>query len=184
MQVHPGEGKAKILERRWFRLLNALQSMEFVPPRLRAGLLRLGGLRASPTCVILAAVRFIDGPISLGDRVFINRNCLIEGSGGVVIGTDAHLGFGVSIITSTHGLGPSERRCGPVELRPVGIGAGVWIGANVTILPGTTIGPGAIVAAGSVVTRDVAADCLVAGIPARVKRWLKDQRVGTGASPE
>jgi len=184
VQLDPGEGKVKRLERRWFRLINGLQSMEFVPPRLRAALLRLGGLRASPACVILSAVRFIDGPISLGERAFINRNCLIEGSGGVEIGADVHLGCGVTIITSTHELGPGERRCGPVELRPVRIGTGAWIGANATILPGTTIGPGAVVAAGSVVTRDVAADCLAAGVPARVKRWLKDQRVGTGASPE
>jgi maltose O-acetyltransferase len=54
----------------------------------------------------------------------------------------------------------------------VSIGDGVWIGARTTVLPGVTIGSGAIVAAGSVVNRDVEADTMVAGVPARLVRGL------------
>ncbi len=43
-----------------------------------------------------------------------------------------------------------------------------WIGANSVILPGVTIGENSVVAAGSVVTKDVPADTVVAGVPARV----------------
>ena len=46
----------------------------------------------------------------------------------------------------------------------------MWIGANVTILPGVTIGNGAIVSAGAVVTKDVAENTIVAGVPAKKVR--------------
>ena len=48
------------------------------------------------------------------------------------------------------------------------IGNKVWIATGAMILPGITIGDGAIVAAGAVVTQDVAARCMVAGVPAKV----------------
>ena len=53
-------------------------------------------------------------------------------------------------------------------MRPVVIEDDVWIGTHAVILPGVTIGHGAVVGAGSVVTRDVAANAIVAGVPARI----------------
>jgi maltose O-acetyltransferase len=55
----------------------------------------------------------------------------------------------------------------PVESAPIKIGKDVWIGAHVCVLKGVTIGDGAIVGAGAVVTRDVAPNAKVVGIPAR-----------------
>ena len=53
------------------------------------------------------------------------------------------------------------------------IGKDVWVGANSTILPGVTIGDFSVVAAGSVVTKDVPCGCVVAGVPAVVKKQIK-----------
>jgi acetyltransferase-like isoleucine patch superfamily enzyme len=61
---------------------------------------------------------------------------------------------------------------GAEDVRPVVIGQNVWIGSGGIILSGVTIGDGAVVAAASVVTKDVPANALVAGNPARVIRFL------------
>ena len=53
------------------------------------------------------------------------------------------------------------------------IGRDVWLGANVTVLPGVTIGDGAIIAAGAVVTKDVPANAVAAGVPAKVIKSVK-----------
>lgn len=58
---------------------------------------------------------------------------------------------------------------------PIRIEADCWIGARATILPGVTIGRGATVAAGAVVIKDVEAETLVGGVPARFIRILKSE---------
>ena len=55
---------------------------------------------------------------------------------------------------------------------PIVIGNNVWIGANVTVLPGVTIGENAVIAAAAVVTKDVPANAVVVGSPARVVRTV------------
>ena len=50
---------------------------------------------------------------------------------------------------------------------PIVLGRNVWVGSNSTILQGVTIGDGAIIAAGAVVTKDVPANTVVGGVPAR-----------------
>ena len=55
---------------------------------------------------------------------------------------------------------------------PIIIGNNVWIGASVTVVPGVTIGDNAIIAAGAVVTKDVEANTIVGGVPAKVIRSI------------
>ena len=57
---------------------------------------------------------------------------------------------------------------------PIVLGRGVWVGANATLLQGVTVGDHAIIAAGAVVTRDVPPRTIVAGVPARVIRHIKE----------
>jgi acetyltransferase-like isoleucine patch superfamily enzyme len=110
--------------------------------------------------------------IRVGARVFMNQNCTIFSLASVTIGDDVMIGPNVSLITSEHPVAPSQRRAF-LQGSPIVIERGVWIAANVTVIGGVTIGENSVVAAGSVVTRDVPANVLVAGNPARVIRSIE-----------
>ncbi len=108
------------------------------------------------------------GGVRLGNRVEINNFSIINGTGGVVIGDDTLLGPGVRIISYQHQYNAGTLiRSQPTLAKPIHIGRDVWIGANAVILAGVTIGDGAVIGAGSVVTRDVAANVVMAGVPAK-----------------
>jgi len=111
--------------------------------------------------------------IRVGRNVFVNQNCTFYDLGGLDIGDDAMIGPNVSLITAGHPLAPSERREATIG-KPIVIGRNVWIAAGATVIGGVSIGDNAVVAAGSVVTKDVPANVLVAGNPARVVRSLAD----------
>lgn len=69
-----------------------------------------------------------------------------------------------------------ERRNGGLEFaHPVKICNNCWIGAGVNILPGVTIGEGCVIGAGSVVTKDIPANSLAVGVPAKVVKKLNDE---------
>lgn len=98
--------------------------------------------------------------------VFINSNCMFTDLGTITLEDDALIGPNVTLTTVNHRRNPTERR--HLDLAPIVIKRRAWIGANATITPGGTIGENAIVTAGAVVTKDVAANTIVGGIPARV----------------
>lgn len=83
--------------------------------------------------------------------------------GGISIGDGTMIGPNVIIATDNHDLNNKMiLKCKKVE-----IGNNVWIGAGVRILPGVRIGDNAVIGAGAVVTKDVEANTVVAGVPAK-----------------
>lgn len=103
--------------------------------------------------------------ITVGENVFINACCHFQDHGGVTIGDGCQIGHNVVFATLNHGLAPEERKT--TYPAPIVLGRNVWVGSNATILQGVTIGDNAVVAAGAVVAKDVAADTVVGGVPAR-----------------
>jgi acetyltransferase-like isoleucine patch superfamily enzyme len=156
----------------FWSLVNNIQSSVLVPRKIRALILRSQGVTIGENSSISPHCHL--GPnLSIGTNSFINVHCLIETGGKVKIGNCVHLAMRVTIVTTSHEIGPADYRCGPYDQHPVTIENGAWIGACVTILPGVTIGRGSVIAAGALVTRDTEPNCLYAGIPAR---RIKDLR--------
>jgi len=108
--------------------------------------------------------------ISLGKNVFINHACSFLDLGGITIEDDVMIGPRVNLTSENHPLDPTDRKT--VILQAIVIKRNAWIGAGATILPGVTIGENAIVAAGAVVNKDVPANTIVAGVPAKVLKAL------------
>lgn len=103
--------------------------------------------------------------ITVGRDVFINACCHFQDHGGVYIGDRCQIGHNVVFATLNHGLKPQDRRT--MTPAPIVLGSNVWVGSNSTILQGVTIGDNAVIAAGAVVTKDVDANTVVGGVPAR-----------------
>jgi acetyltransferase-like isoleucine patch superfamily enzyme len=103
--------------------------------------------------------------IHIEKNVFINHACSFLDMGGITLEDHVLLGPKVNLITENHPADPANRRT--LICKPIVIKRNAWIGAAATILPGVTIGENAIVAAGAVVSRDVPANTVVGGVPAK-----------------
>ena len=104
----------------------------------------------------------------------INHGLTIMARGGIEIEDDVMIGPGASLLTANHDLYDHQvLLCGKVTIRK-----NAWIGAKAMILPGVTVGENAVVAGGSVITKDVEANTVVGGNPARVLKYLDAQTNG------
>lgn len=112
--------------------------------------------------------------ISIGARTFINYNLTALDVARISIGDDVQIGPNVQLLTPTHPVAPEPRRAKIEGAKPITIGDNVWIGGGAIILPGVTVGENSVVGAGAVVTRDVPANVVVAGNPARMMRNLNE----------
>ncbi|MFJ5775361.1 sugar O-acetyltransferase [Streptomyces sp. NPDC093094] len=110
--------------------------------------------------------------ISIGARTFVNYNLTALDVAAITIGEDCQIGPGVQLLTPTHPLEPGPRRDKLEAAQPITIGDNVWLGGGVIVLPGVTIGDNSVVGAGSVVTKDVPANVVAVGNPARPVREL------------
>ena len=104
----------------------------------------------------------------VGKNVFINFGCTFLDQGGITLEDGVFIGPGVKILTEGHPEQPEIRHKLQTDL--VVIRRKAWIGAGAIILPGVTVGENAIIAAGAVVTKDVPANTIVAGVPAKILR--------------
>ncbi|WP_295730574.1 DapH/DapD/GlmU-related protein [uncultured Limosilactobacillus sp.] len=104
--------------------------------------------------------------LKIGKGVFINSGVMFTDLGRIELADNVLIGPKATIISVNHPLDPHKRR--QVETAPVLIDKNAWIGATAVILPGVTIGENAVVAAGAVVTKDVPANTVVSGVPAKV----------------
>lgn len=110
--------------------------------------------------------------ITLGKNVFINSGCCFQDQGGITIGDNSLIGHQVVLATLNHDIDINRRQ--NLIPAPINIGRNVWIGAKAVVLPGVSIGDNAIIAAGAVVNRSVPNNAIVAGVPAKIIKMIKE----------
>lgn len=104
--------------------------------------------------------------ITIGKNVFINTCCHFQDQGGIFIGDRVLIGHNVTLATLNHGFSSEDR--GTTYPAPIIIKDNVWIGANTVVVAGVTIGENAVIAAGAVVTKDIPANVVAGGVPAKI----------------
>ncbi|MFE6522777.1 sugar O-acetyltransferase [Streptomyces sp. NPDC057794] len=110
--------------------------------------------------------------ITIGARTFVNCNLTALDVAAITVGEDCQIGPNVQLLTPTHPLEPGPRRDKLEAARRITIGDNVWLGGGAIVLPGVTIGDNSVIGAGAVVTKDVPANVVAVGNPARVVRTL------------
>jgi acetyltransferase-like isoleucine patch superfamily enzyme len=110
--------------------------------------------------------------MAIGDHSMINHGCHFDTRAHIELGEAVGIASEVMLCTSTHDLGPSEKRWGAYKTAPITVGRGTWLGIRAVVLPGVTIGEGVMVAAGAVVIGDLEPNGVYAGIPAKRIRDL------------
>ena len=111
--------------------------------------------------------------ISIGARACANYGLVALDVAPITIGDDVQIGPNVQLLTPTHPLEPGPRRDKWESALPITIGDNVWLGGGAIVLAGVTIGDNTVVGAGAVVTRDLPANVVAVGNPARVVRTLE-----------
>ena len=116
--------------------------------------------------------------IKIGNNVSCGNDCHIGCINEVIISDGVLLGSHILINDHSHGQTeflsnqrPADREL--VSKGPIHIGKNVWICDGVCVLPGVTIGENSIIGANAVVTKDIPENCVAAGNPAKVVKYLK-----------
>ena len=110
--------------------------------------------------------------ISIGDGSWVNYGLTALDVAPIVIGQDVLIGPNCSLYTAIHPTEPGPRRAKWESSAPITLEDNVWLGGSVVVCPGVTIGENSIIGAGAVVTRDIPANCIAVGNPARVIKDL------------
>lgn len=110
--------------------------------------------------------------ISIGARTFINFNLTALDVAPITIGEDCQFGPNVQLLAPTHPVDPQPRRDKLEGGKPIVIGDNVWLGGGAIVCPGVTIGDNSVIGAGAVVTKDVPANVVAVGNPAKVIKHI------------
>lgn len=154
------------------KLTNKLNSGNHSPKKVRKIFSKITGQKLDSSAWIIPPFYVDFGKnIRVGKNFFMNQSCTFMDRGGITIGDDVFIAPKVCLTTINHDFNPYNRQA--TFCKPIVIGNRVWIGINVTICPGVTIGDNAVIAAGSVVTKDVPANAIVGGNPAKVLKMLE-----------
>jgi len=147
---------------------------------LKRNLLRVLGAKIGDYTIIYPNVRFMSvekkSPfrnISIGESCSIGINTIFDLAGEISVGNKVTIAPNVSIFShQSAGESPLNRiylnKTGTTTLKN-----GVYVGAGAVILCGVTVGENSLIGAGSVVTKDIPANSLAFGVPARVIKRLK-----------
>lgn len=151
--------------------LSAAMNAVADPNEIRSYLSQITGVALHDTVTVFPPFYTNFGRfLRLGQRVFINHACSFLDMGGITLEDDVLIGPKVNLVTENHPLNPADRKA--LVCKPILVKKNAWIGAGATILPGVTIGENAVVAAGVVVSKDVPANAIVGGVPARFIKYI------------
>ena len=109
---------------------------------------------------------------SIGARTFVNWGLIALDVAPITIGEDVQIGPNVQLLTATHPVEPGPRRDKWESSKPIVLGDNVWLGGGVIVCPGVTIGENTVVGAGAVIVKDLPANVIAVGNPARIFRSL------------
>jgi acetyltransferase-like isoleucine patch superfamily enzyme len=123
-------------------------------------------------------IRVHEGNVSIGAKTVLGQECTISAFQHVSIGRECVIADRVMMIDFDHGMVEVERpiRLQGIYKRDVRVGHNVWIGYGACVLRGVTVGDNAVIGTNAVVTRDVPANAVVGGVPARVLRLREAPR--------
>jgi len=119
----------------------------------------------------IAGHAYVTGTLVTGTNCTINAFTVVRGE--VTLGTGVRIGAHTSILAFNHTMEDPDTPVykQPLSAKGISIGDDVWIGSHVMIVDGITVGDRAMIAAGSIVTKHVPPGAVVAGNPARVRKW-------------
>jgi len=140
----------------------------FIRMRKNGKIILHDGIRTGTDIWLVAAN---DNEIEIGEKTILGSYSIFNGGHGLKIGTHCIFAAFVYINSSDHGFNKGELiQHQPFFGAPIHIGDDVWLGGQLFVNKGVSIGEGTVVGAGSVVTKDIPADKIAAGNPARIIR--------------
>jgi acetyltransferase-like isoleucine patch superfamily enzyme len=155
-----------------------LDGLAFVAPRVVLQIGRRGRIELGRWSWLGhgTKIRCHEGVVSIGAKTVLGQECTISAYQHVSIGRECVIADRVMLIDFDHGMVEVDRpiRLQGIYKRDVRVGHNVWIGYGACILRGVTVGDNAVIGTNAVVTKDVPANAVVGGVPARVIR-MRDE---------